>query len=372
MLLKIIPFIIITLVVVFGSHFFVYFTLIRFFGVTRFLVKVVFFAGLAALAVSFILASIYSHFSDNIVSRLFYLLSASWYGLLVNFVIVSIIIWLIYGLTNYFGIQYNRFFLAVFFFVLATAWSFYGTWNAFLPRIKNITVAVKNLPAAWQGQKIVQLSDVHLGHIYRRDFLEQVISKVNEQKPAAVFFTGDLFDGMDGNLSGFIQPLNNIEAPLGVYFVTGNHETYLGFHNALKILEQTKIKVLQDELVNVDGLQIIGLSYGGEGNTKNVKKIIESLSNFDNSQPSVLLYHVPVGIKEAKESGINLQISGHTHRGQLFPFMLITRLVYGRYDYGFRTEADFNLYTSSGLGTWGPPMRTGSNSEIVVITLVNK
>lgn len=372
MIYKMIPFIIIALIIVFSAHFLIYFTLVRFFNVTSPLAKVIIFTVILALALSFIFASLWSHFSDSVSSRVIYLLAASWYGLLVNFILASFILWLLSSGAKFFGWHVNQLLTGVLFFTLATLWSIYGVWNAFTPQLKNITVAIKDLPASWQGKKIVQLSDVHLGHIYRVDYLEQVVEKVNDLKPDAVVITGDLFDGLDGNLNSFIQPLNNLQAPAGIFFVTGNHETYLGLDKALKVLKETKIKVLADEVVMVDGLQLIGLSYAGEGKSRDLKNIIANLKDYQAMHPSILLYHVPAGVASAQTAGVNLQLSGHSHRGQLFPFMFITYLVYGGHDYGLHILDDYAIYTTSGLGTWGPPMRTGSNSEIVVITLVSK
>ena len=147
------------------------------------------------------------------------------------------------------------------FFGIAFIYSVYGVWNAFYPRVKEVSVRIKNLPPGWEGKTIVQLSDVHLGHIYKADFLRKVVRTVNGLKPDMVVITGDLFDGMDGSLPSLVTPLNDLIAPDGVYFITGNHETYLGVGKAFSILEKTKVKILNDEVRDIRGLQLIGISY---------------------------------------------------------------------------------------------------------------
>ncbi|MBU4332634.1 metallophosphoesterase, partial [Patescibacteria group bacterium] len=249
---------------------------------------------------------------------------------------------------------------------------------------KNLTVSIRDLPEEWEGKTIVQLSDIHLGQIIGTRFMNRVNEKVDEINPEIVVITGDLFDGMNKSLDSFIKPLNNIKAKKGVYYVTGNHETYIGVKKALDTLEKTEINVLDDEVALVNGLQIIGVSYPG------LEKDIANDKNYNFNTPSLLLYHAPTDIRikqidhnnmyyspkinfdYAKELGVDLQLSGHTHKGQIFPFNFITNYMYNGYDYGLHKEGYFSIYISSGTGFWGPAMRTGSRSEIVAITLKKK
>jgi predicted MPP superfamily phosphohydrolase len=245
----------------------------------------------------------------------------------------------------------------------------YGIWNAFTPMVTKINVSIGNLPDAWKGKKIVQISDVHLGHIFNASFMKDAAQKINALGPDIVVITGDLFDGTDGSLDSFTDSLNSINAPDGIYYVTGNHETYLGVEKVEAVLSKTKITMLQDEMRNVNGLQIVGINYPERMQSKNIGEIIKNMNGFDSKKPSILLWHAPTQIENAKNAGISLQLSGHTHKGQLFPFRFITALVYKGYDYGYKKEGSFSIYTSSGLGGWGPPMRTEKRSEIVEITL---
>jgi predicted MPP superfamily phosphohydrolase len=251
----------------------------------------------------------------------------------------------------------------------AVLFSAYGVWNALYPRVERVTVHMKGLPPEWRGKTIAQISDMHLGFSAGRSFAERVVGIVNAERPAAVAITGDLFDGGDASLSDLAGALNKLNPPMGTYFITGNHETYLGRERAEEALRPTQVRVLHDEMATPGGLQIIGIAYPGRGESKNIAAAIRNVRGFDPAKASVLLYHSPVHIPEIKAAGIRLQLSGHTHRGQLFPFQFITRRVYGKYDHGLNVEDDFAIYTSPGTGTWGPRMRTASRSEITIVRL---
>ena len=225
-----------------GAHWFLYFSFINFFSLSgnsqKILIGFFIFLGL-----SFIISSFLSHWNDNIFTRAYYFLSGVWLGILNNFVLSAILIWIIILIARFFNLNLNSAILASPILVIAFFLSIYGVWNALNPAIKNISVSIPNLPAQWQGKKIIQISDVHLGHIHRKKFLAKIVEKINGEKPEIVVITGDLFDGMDGNLAPIIKPLEDIQTKQGVFFVTGNHETYLGLENTFRILENSQIKI---------------------------------------------------------------------------------------------------------------------------------
>lgn len=367
--IRIIFFIFLALFILLGSHFLVYYTLIRFFQITSQNVRYGLLALFFFLSVSFFLASALAHYQENVFSLAFYSLISFWLGLLTNLFLASLLLWIFYPII----IHWNAPLIAGILFSLALLISLYGVYTAFNPRIKNVEVKIKNLPAAWQGKTAVQISDVHLGHIYGTKFAQNLAEKINALNPDIVFITGDLFDGMDGNLSGFVKPLGEIRSKQGIFFVTGNHETYLGVEKTLDLLKQDKLKILNDQIADIDGLQIIGYSYPPReemgDNTKDFSATVKNMVGFTSDKPTILLHHAPIDTKEAKNLGVNLQLSGHTHLGQLFPFNIITHFIYKGYDYGLHTEGDYSIYTTNGIGTWGPPMRTFNTPEIVTITL---
>jgi len=356
--------------ILFGCHFFIYFSLIKFLGIGNAGAKIWLAGILFFLSISFIASSILAHYSENSATRILYFSSGLWLGIGLNLVLAFAAVWIATAIASVSGFQleYREYvYLVAFSIVFAISYSGYGVWNAYHPKIKNITVRMDNLPESWRGKTAVQLSDVHLGLIFGKNFLADVVQKVNAEKPDAVFITGDLFDGMDGSLEKLVTPLNDIEAVGGVYFVTGNHETYLGVAGTLDVLKKTPVKVLDDEMADVYGMQVIGVSYPQRGESRDIGGAIRGIKGFDPKKPSILLYHNPAEWRQAKASGVNLQLAGHTHTGQLFPLQYITRLVYGKYFYGLNTDGKFSIYTSPGVGTWGPTMRTNYGPEIVMI-----
>ena len=362
-------FLIFALLVLLGADYFFSASAAHFFRITGTANRLALLAVIVFLSLSFIIASLLAHRQENTITRAYYFFSGFWLGLFLNLVMATVIVWLIIGISAFTSVKPSQSVLACIFFGLAFVYSAYGTWNAFNPQVKNITVRIKNLPKAWRGKRIVQLSDVHLGFVYRADFLRKIVNETNALHPEMVVITGDLFDGMDGKLTELVSPVNELQAPDGIYFITGNHETYLGVGKAFAALRQTKVTILNDQMEDIDGIRLIGISYPERGEKKDIAKTIRSLPGFVPGKPTILLYHSPAFVGDAPDLGINLQLSGHTHKGQLFPFEFITHRIYKGFDYGLQTLGDFSIYTTDGVGTWGPPMRTGNRPEIVCITL---
>lgn len=362
------------LAMVFAGHFFIYYSAKKFFGLEnndqrKKQLGVVLFFG----AVSFALATALAHWSRNTITREFYLLAGLWLGLALNLDIAFGFGWILVGAGKIFKKKLNLKIIGGLAVAAAIIFSGYGVWSAYHPQIKEIKVGIKNLPDTWQGKKAVHISDIHLGHVFGKDFLQETVDKINVINPEIVFITGDLFDGMDGrNLDEEVLPLNNLKAPAGTYFVTGNHETYFGLERTYDTLSATKVRTLKDESAALEGLQIVGISFPEGSEMRDVKEAIGEIENFNFEEPSILLYHSPFEAGQAKQAGIDLMLSGHTHAGQMFPFNVLTKIIFRGDDYGLHENGDFTIYTSSGLGTWGPTMRTFARPEIVVITFENK
>ncbi len=234
-------------------------------------------------------------------------------------------------------------------------------------------IKIKNLPDFWDNKKLVHLSDVHLGAVYHHRFLSRVARLVEKEKPEIVLITGDLFDGTDGDFSEAGKKLRELHAPLGVYLVYGNHENYLGRSGVRGHLVSSGIEILDNKLVEIKGLQIVGISYP-EDKIKdfNLSAIIQSLPEWDAKKSNILMYHEPIQFENVAEMGVDVYLTGHTHYGQLFPFNLIANLAYRGYSRGLKKFKQMTAVISTGAGTWGPPLRTTSRSEVVVITLLKK
>jgi hypothetical protein len=362
-------FILIALSILFFSHYFIYFSLLHFLGVAAPARRVALAGVLFLLPASFIASSILAHWTDNFFSRALYFCSALWLGVGATLILTFALAWGAWGTAKLLTRSPSPASFGWAAVALACLYSAYGLWNAYHPRVQNISVRIKSLPPAWRERRVVQLSDLHLGYILRAGFATRLVAMVNAQRPDLVVITGDLFDGADGKLQELVAPLNALRAPLGIYFVTGNHETYLGVERAYAALRTTPVRILANETVVIDGLQVVGISYPERGHSRNFARVIAKPPGFNPALPSILLYHSPTHIAEAKAAGVSLQLSGHAHHGQILPIQFISRSVYGRYYHGLHVEGDYTLYASSGAGTWGPTMRTGNYPEIAVIRL---
>lgn len=346
---------------------------------------------LSFLAVSFIAAFFVSHFWDNLLTKIFYIFSGLWIGVLINLVIFIALFFLFYSTSKIIKKDINKRIAGALVIFLALAVSVYGIINVFTVRVNHIEVKIKDLPAAWENKKIVQLTDMHLGRVLGESFLLQVIGKTNQLEPDVIVITGDLFDATDGSMFELSQLFKQFQAKQGVFYVTGNHEVYLGIPEISKAIQDTGVVFLNDEIKVVNDLQFIGVSYPEFNQIKDMESIISGNSLFSLEKPSILLYHSPSSLlsdgssthadayfrpdmdfQSAQKLGIDLQISGHTHRGQLFPFNFITKVIFQGFDYGLHTLGDFNIYTSSGTGVWGPTMRTSGHPEITEIVLKRK
>jgi len=321
----------------------------------------------------------------------FYKFSASWTAIFLNLLPAALLSWIIIAAVWFAGTYPNTRLIAAACLALAVLFTGYGVWNAFHPRARKLEIEFENLPDQWKDKTIVQLSDVHLGHFYGRKYLKNLVQRVNSLNPEIILITGDLFDGMAKKVSHFAADLNGFKANKGVCFITGNHENYIGLNRALKTLGKTRIRVIQNEVIDIDGLHIIGISYPGVKGIDEIQGLEKLSRNSSDSSSRILLFHTPTNISPrggdgldrhfstywvpdttytmALDLSVDLQLSGHTHAGQIFPFGYLTKLIYKDFDYGLRQLDNFSIYTTSGVGTWGPPMRTGNSPEIVVIAL---
>ena len=371
MILRVILIILTAVIVLGGANWFIYFSLVRFFSIQTLANKLIVAVGLFVVTFGFLAISAISRVLENTTIKYLYTASSVLIGFWVFLLFSLIFAWIIIGIVNLAGISPGYKLIGIIMISLAVIYSVYNIYNAYDIKIKNIDVTIKNLPSQWKGKTIVQISDIHLGNINGAGFMERVARMTNSQNPDVIAITGDLFDGMDGDLNPLVQPLNDLKAKSAIYYISGNHELYLGLDKALEVISKTNINFIDDGVVNNNGLQFVGIPYGQDFAGQDIKKILDANKNYNPEIPSVLLYHIPLPkqIEQAKQLGMALQLSGHTHVGQLLPFKFITDLVYKGYDYGLFKEGDFNLYVSSGVGTWGPPMRSGNNPEIAVIHL---
>jgi predicted MPP superfamily phosphohydrolase len=219
-----------------------------------------------------------------------------------------------------------------------------------------------------QNLSIVAISDVHLGNLIRRRRLEKYVEMINKLNPDIILIAGDLFDrNLDSIESQHMNDvLKLLKSKYGVYAILGNHEYFKNVDRAINYMTNSGIKVLRDMAVTIDNkFVLIGRDDLSNKHRKTLKKI---LSNINEDLPMILLDHQPSNLADAVENNIALQISGHTHNGQIYPFSLLVAKFY-ELSYGYKKTGKTNFYVSSGLGLWGAPIRLGTQSEIVSIKL---
>jgi len=252
----------------------------------------------------------------------------------------------------------------------------YGFWRAFEPaELTEMPIRLSRLPKALDGLTIVQLTDLHISHIIRRPFVEELVRRTNALKPDLVAITGDLVDGDVDQHEDAVAPLRNLKSRYGTFFVTGNHDYYWGDVQWASALARMDIQVLRNRLVRIGdagaSLDLVGVDDWGARNLRRhggydlERAIVGRIPD----RAAVLLAHEPANFETAVASGMDLQLSGHTHGGQLFPMTALVGMRW-RYSRGLYTHGDGQLYVSRGIGFWGPPLRVGSSPEIVKFILL--
>ncbi len=353
--------------ILFLGHWFFYSTLVSFLGRISCAKLLTLRVAMGLLSVSLVLTSLLAFRYSNLPVRCLYTAAASWIGILYLFILASILSWILYALAAFFHFSLDRQVLIKVLIGIALVASLYGIINSGVTRITRLNLPIPGLPGQWKGKTAVWVSDTHLGHIRNIGFARRIADLVQSQHPDIVFIGGDLFDGVSVDPDRVIEPFFRLSPHYGTYFVTGNHEEFSDSSRYLQAVRRNGIRILNNEKVEIDGLQVIGVDYRDSSREEQFRAILKKIG-INPSKPSILLKHTPFHLNVAREQGISVQLSGHTHQGQVFLFRYITHHVYQGYDYGLRWFGDLLVYTSSGAGTWGPPMRLDTKPEIVTIT----
>jgi hypothetical protein len=242
------------------------------------------------------------------------------------------------------------------------------------PAVRRVELRLPRWPRALDGFRIVQISDIHLGALLGRRFAAELAARVNALRPDLVAVTGDLVDGPVSRLADEVAPLAGLRAPCGVYFVTGNHDHYSGADAWAERARALGWRVLRNERVAIgEGEAVFDLAGVEDHHASLVsgtsrEDLPAALAGRDPARPVILLAHDPTTFKQAARHGVDLQLSGHTHGGQLWPFSLLVRLVVP-FLAGLYARGGSLLYVSRGTGFWGPPMRLLAPAEITELRL---
>lgn len=344
------------------------------------------FIGFMVLALSsFIIASLIGDFLPIPITSFLYLLGSSWMLVTIYFVLAFLFQDLILLLNKYLhfsnikGVfQFSRESWAEMLFIIGFVLllvigghlRYLSKERVYIPLelSKQMGDSISD-----QSLRIVAISDLHLGYTIGKKELGKWVDLINKEKPDVVLIAGDLMDNSFRPLKdrNFAETLRKINAPMGVYACMGNHE-YISGRNVQKhnqFFQESNINLLRDQSVLVDSLFYVVAR--DDRSNPDRRELSDLVGNLDQSKPIILLDHQPYNLNEAKENQIDLQISGHTHKGQVWPISMVTNWMY-EVDHGYKLKGNTHYYVSSGLGIWGGKFRIGTTSEYVVIDINKK
>ena len=334
------------------------------------------------VALSYIVGQFLESKSTSFVSDALTWIGAFWLGMMTWFFLATILIDLV-RLADYFihflptswyeHSMQTKAWTACITSVIIIISMFLGFLNARTIRVKPLRIEIGKLGAEIAPLRIAALSDMHMGTIIGRRMVTQMAKKINYIHPDLVLMIGDQVDGqphpaMDMNLG---EILETIESKHGVYAITGNHEYIGNAETSCAYLEAHGITMLRDASVEVAGIYLVGREDRAAKQFANLdrKTLAELVAPLDRSKPIILMDHTPFHLEEAEQNGVDLQLSGHTHHAQIWPWNYITQRVY-EVSWGYKKKGATHVYVSCGAGTWGPPIRIGNTPEIMDITLI--
>jgi predicted MPP superfamily phosphohydrolase len=289
-------------------------------------------------------------------------------GYLTFFALAAIACWATLGGAHLMGISAEPGRIGAWIYGLAALFGAYALFNASWLRVTRITVRLGNLPVFWSGRTIALASDIHLGNFRGASFSRRVVARLMSLGAECVLVGGDMFDGVRTDVEGALAPWSALTAPSGVYFVGGNHDDYGGRNAYFEAIRQVGMTILENEMVDIHGLQLVGVHDRETHRPEEFRAFLEK-AHLDRSLASILLAHRPENLSVPEEAGISLQLSGHTHGGQFWPWIYVARRVHREFAHGLNRFGRMLVFTSTGAGTWGPPFRLGTRAEVVLIRL---
>jgi predicted MPP superfamily phosphohydrolase len=259
--------------------------------------------------------------------------------------------------------------MAIFAGLTAAGITGYGVKTALgTPQINRWAMPMRKLPRGMDGTRLVVVSDIHLGPLAGTHHVGRIVDLINSVKADIVCVVGDLVDGTVAELGRFATPLADIESRYGAYFVTGNHEYYSGYAPWVEEVARLGVKPLRNERVEINGLDLAGVNDLGGTQYGDAPDFAKALGDRDTTRPVVLMAHQPVAARQAAPFGVDLQVSGHTHGGQMAPFNLVVKLQQPVVS-GYGDVDGVPVFVTNGAGTWGPPVRVGAPPQVTVVEL---
>lgn len=318
---------------------------------------------------SFVIMTILTNYSYNKLFSFLYEVSAVWIGTVYFLFIASILFIIVGEIGSIFSISnFVIRTLGMILIFMGLGVSIYGVIHTYHLNVVNYTVKINNLPENWNNKKIVMFADTHFGNIRNVHFGEKLVQKINEQSPDLVLIAGDYYDGPRINGTEVANVLKEIKSKKGIAFAPGNHEEYGNSKEFSQALTNAGVLVLSDNFTTIDGIQIVGVDYATGSNKEQMSSVVDNM-NLQKGIPQILIKHAPNNLVVASDAGFDLVVSGHVHQGQVWPGPLIVKKIFKEFAYGLNYFNKTAVITTSGAGTWGPPQRVGTNSEIVIINL---
>jgi predicted MPP superfamily phosphohydrolase len=392
LILRLLVLVTVVLSLLVGTHLLIYLSVVRWFSIDSAALRRLILTALLLLSVSMPASMLLVKNLPCGFTQALFAGAALWIGFFVNLLLTVGAAALIMALARIAGLTPNPRWIAITAWCAALLVTGWGGWRALHPEVHRVDVRIQGLPAPWHGKTVVHLSDLHLGWILNDRFMTRVAERVNELAPEMVLITGDLFDALGGDFPSYAPAIDKLKAKQGVFFVSGNHETYNEGSVVREALTRTGLQMLDNDVVDVNGIRLVGVGFPGLLGEPGRRTLDDLRRKLSGDAPNILLFHTPTSIEQTgndraeqhfttywfpdtscslnKELGIDLQLSGHTHAGQIFPFGFVAGMIYKGRDRGLHRDGSFQLYTSSGTGTFGPPLRTAGRSEITAIRLL--
>ncbi len=341
--------------------------------------KILYLLFFLILASTFVLGKILESRHSSVLSDILNVVGGFWmafmlYGFIFLFLsdIIALVLRLV-GIIDRQNIIIFRKWSYIFTLVISFILIAGGFLNAIVPKVTTYNITIRKSAGDLKELRIGAVSDIHLGSIIRKRSIKNLSEILRKLEPDVVFLLGDIVDGEIGPVlrGDLLQYFTCPKCSDGLYAITGNHEFIGGADRTIPYIESKGIRILKDEVVTIEGgVQIVGRLdrdsrrfYGRER-----KPLSELLAGADHSKPIILLDHQPTDLSDADKNGIDLQLSGHTHNGQMWPLNHLTSKLY-ELSYGYKTRGSTHYIVSSGFGLWGPRVRSGSRSEVLLVNI---
>ena len=332
----------------------------------------------AVLSLSYLVAKLLNQYFSSTLYDILLWIGSFWFAFMVYFLLSILVIDILRFFLSHSiifseisGQKYSliKQYLGVFVLLVVFVTILLGYLNTTNIKTKTLNISIPKGNGKLNELNAVLVSDIHLSPMDDEKFLSHIVNKINEIRPDIVFIAGDLFDDKAKILEerGIGESLNKINSKYGTYAITGNHEFINGIESAIKFIENHHIKLLRDSSTFIeDSFYILGRDDRSVAQFTGKSRVpLKDLTkNLNHNYPIIMMDHTPFGLEEAQKNNIALQLSGHTHHGQIFPANLITKMIY-EMSWGYLKKGNTQYYVSCGVGTWGPRVRIGSDSEII-------